>query len=369
VAAAGFVLAMTAPLEVLYARRFGAGNIAVGVFVMSSALGVLAVDVFGTRFVPRLEPRTALSIGIIAFGASCLGMGVSPTFAPLVAARIVQGAASAVMAGAGLQATVRVHASRERALGSFNSALLLGSAVGAPTGGLVATLLPGTAGYRLAFAVCAGLAVLTALAMRVLLPPLGTTERAELGLPRFSGPPVMGLALVLGMLGHYLRGGVENTAIPLLGEARHLSTATIGLAIGLMSAVEIVVLRASGRFFERFTPARCMVWALTVGIAASGLLALVPGRDAFLVGAVLFGLVVPVAMVGPPLVIISLSGDAIAGLAAYRISCGLGSLVGSTSVNATIAAIGAPGALSIVAGVLTGAIALVGAIGRRTDPA
>jgi predicted MFS family arabinose efflux permease len=139
---------MTAPLEVLYARRFGAGNIAVGVFVMSSALGVLAVDVFGTRFVPRLEPRTALSIGIIAFGASCLGMGVSPTFAPLVAARIVQGAASAVMAGAGLQATVRVHASRERALGSFNSALLLGSAVGAPTGGLVATLLPGTAGHR-----------------------------------------------------------------------------------------------------------------------------------------------------------------------------------------------------------------------------
>jgi predicted MFS family arabinose efflux permease len=365
VGATGFVLAMTAPLEVLYARRFGAGELAVGMFVLSSALGVLAVDVFGTRFVPNLEPRTALVAGIALFGASCLTMGLSPTFFPLVVARAAQGAAGALVSGAGLQAAVRIGASRERALGSFNFALLLGNAAGAPAGGLVATLLPGTSGYRLAFAVCTVLAFTTALATRAALTRLPAAGRAEIGLPRFSGPPVMAPALVLGMLGHYLRGGVVNTALPLVGETRHLSTATIGAAIGLLSVVEIATLRVSGRFFERFSPAHCMAWALTIGVGAATLLAFVPGTVAFVAGALLFGLVVPVTMVGPPLVIISISGDAISGLAAYRIACGVGSLVGSTSVNTTVAMIGAPASLSVVAGVLAGATALVGAVARH----
>jgi len=363
--AVGFVMSMTAPIEVLYALRFGPDGISMTAYVMVSAVGVLAVDVFGTRFVPRLEARGALMTGILIFGASSVVLGVSPVFAPLLIGRVAQGAASAIIGGTALQASVRGKARRGHALGSMQSRQLLGSAFGAPLGGVLAGLLPGTAGYRLAFAVCALSCVLVVVAIRLTLPPLPTSGRPRIGLPGFSGPSVAGMALVLGILGNYLRSGVEYTALPLVGNAHGLSTITIGVALGLLAAVEIVTLRISGHLFERFEPARCLLGALILGLAAAALLMLSSGRLAFLSAGLLFGLVDGIALAAPPVLIMALMADTISGLASYRIACGLGSLVGSTSVNVTVATLGAAGGLSTVGGVLVGGVALVIAIARR----
>ena len=124
---------MTAPLEVLYAKRFGAGNLAV-----SGVPHVIGVQRAARRRVrnpvrpPPRSARRALAIGMLIFGASSVVHGLTPTFAPLVVARMAQGLGAAVLQGASLQAAVRVYDSREHALGSVQGSLMLGDAVGAP---------------------------------------------------------------------------------------------------------------------------------------------------------------------------------------------------------------------------------------------
>ena len=367
--AIGFAMAMTAPIEVLYARRFGVGGPGLALYVLSSGIGVLSVDLFGTRLIPMLEARRALAVGIALFGTSSLILFVAPSFVFLVGGRLLQGFASSVLAGSTLQASVRIHSSRERAIGSVQGSILLGGAIGAPIGGLVTSSISGTAGFRLAFAVCGGLCMMIAVCLRVRLPripPVITSAgRARVSVPRLSVPPMLRLALVLGMLGHYLRGGLENTALPLVGDARGFSTASIGLTLGLLSVVEIATLRSSKALFARWEPARCLLAGLALGVIAACVLAISSGLPGFVAAAALFGIVDAIAMVAPPLIIMALSTDDSTGLASYRIACGFGSMLGSTTVTGAVAAAGAFGALSVVGGALLASITLLGAMHRR----
>ena len=367
--AIGFAMAMTAPIEVLFARRLGVGGPGLALYVLSAGIGVLSVDLFGTRLVPMLEARRAMIVGIALFGTSSLILFVAPSFAYLVVGRLLQGLASSVLAGSTLQASVRIHSSRERAISSVQGSILLGGAIGAPIGGLVASSISGTAGFRLAFAVCGVLCMMIAACLRAMLsripPVIALPGRARVSVPRLSVPPMLRLALVLGMLGHYLRGGLENTALPLVGDARGFSTASIGLTLGLLSAVEIATLRSARSLFERWEPAPCLLAALATGVVAAGVLAASSGLPGFIVAAAMFGVVDAIAMVAPPLIIMSLSTDDSTGIASYRIACGFGSMLGSTTVTGAVAAAGALGALSVVGGAMLASITLLGAMHRR----
>lgn len=363
----GFALAMTAPLELLYARRFGADHLGVGVFILSTSIGMMLVDVLGTEFVPRLAARTTLAAGILLFGLSCVVMGAAPAFGPLLAGRVVQGLGAGLLMGGGLQAAVRLYSSRERALGAFNSSFLLGAAVGAPFGGWIASLVPGTAGYRVAFFACCGACVLVAGAVAVRLPAMAPAGdgAAKVGLPRFDGPPGLGLAMVLGTIGDFVRGGVVYTALPLVGAQREFSTASIGVAVGLLSAVEIAALSRSESVLLRFGTVRCIVAALGLGIVSSALIAGSPGLTAFMAGSVLFGIAVAGATVGPPLVIVALTGDAAAGLAQFRIASGIGMTVGSTGAALVAGAFGASRLFLLIAAFLLAASLLAHTISRH----
>jgi predicted MFS family arabinose efflux permease len=366
---AGSALGMTAPLELLYARRFGAGALGLAAFVAVPAVGVLIVDVLGTRFVPRHDARSVLAIGIFVFGISEVVMGASPNLFPLMVGRVLQGLGAGLLLGGALQAAFRSDSNRARALGSFNGAFLLGEALGAPAGGFIASLAPGTAGFRLAFAACAACSVVVALAIRAALPSLpaeGDAGDAEIGFPSLAGPPGIGSAMALGMLGDLLRGGVVYTALPLIGQTRHLSTVTIGIAIGLVSAVEIVVQRTAGRPLNRFGLAPCLIVTLCLGVGTSTMLAVFSGKLAFLTGAMVFGVVVAGATLVPALLIVSLKDDdPSGGLASYRMASSLGMLVGSAGAATAIVAIGASGVFLALAGLLSGGVVLAHRVGLR----
>jgi predicted MFS family arabinose efflux permease len=357
----------------IYARRLGAGVIGLALFILTPASIVLLVDVFGTRLVPRIDARGTLATGTLLFAISSFALGASPIFSPLIAGRALQGLGAGLVLGSALQAAVRLYPDRQHALGSFNAAFLLGAALGAPVGGFVASLAPGTSGYRLTFAICGALALLVALILRVALPPLPpviTAGEATIGFPRLSGPPGSRSALALGMLGDFLRGGVVYTALPLAGQARHFSTVTIGVAVGLLSAVEIVTLRAAGRFLKRVGVVPFLLTALGLGVVVAAGLALVSGSLAFLGGAVLFGVVMAGATLAPPLVIVALShDDPASGLASYRIASGTGMLVGSTGAGAAVATIGASGVFLLVGAVLLGGLVLAYRTGRQIGSA
>lgn len=178
-------------------------------------------------------------------------------------------------------------------------------------------------------------------------------------------PPVLRLALALGLFGNYLRSGVENTAFPLIGDASGLSTATIGLALGILSAVEIGVLALSGRLFDKVATARCLAAALLLGIGARVLLATVADARGFFAAAGLLGIVDGIALSAPPVLVVALSASASAGVATYRIACGVGSVLGSGSVNLLIAVLGAGGGLAVVSGILAVGVVLAHHTGSR----
>jgi len=295
-----------------------------------------------------------------------LVLGIAPSLSVLLAGRVLQGFGAGLLFGAALQAAVRVHQPRDRAIARFSAAFLLGGALGAPAGGILAGLASGRTGYRLAFIVCAALCVLAAWALKHSLPALAaeTSLPIEFGLPRLSGTPGLGLALLLATVGDFVRGGVVYSALPLAGDSRHLSTAMIGTIIGLLSAVEIVLLALSGRFAHRLSPINCIIGSLLLGVIAAFLLASPTGLVGYVVGAVLFGFVVAGTTLGGPLMVMSFADDESAGLARFRISSGIGMTVGSTGMGVTTAAIGSAEVFALLAAILLGGIALARHVGR-----
>jgi MFS family permease len=308
-------------------------------------------------------------IGLLCFGLASVALGVSPSYLPLLPARAVQGLGGGLLLGAGLQAAFRLNPVRHEALIAFNSAFLLGGALGAPAGGYLAGLLPGLDGYRITFGICALLAFVVALCARwalPLLPPALGAGQPTIGWPRLVWAPGLGPALVLGTLGDFLRGGVVYTALPLAGQARHLSTATIGVAVGLLLAVEIITVRNAGPLLGRFGVARGMVAALSVGVVLTLVLAMASGRPAFVACAFGFGVVIAAATVIPPLILVSLNGeDAAAGLASFRVSSGIGMLVGSTGAGAAVVILGPKVVFLAIGGVLLVGVVLARRIGRH----
>lgn len=88
----GFVMAMTAPIELLYAIKLGLSTAEVTAFIMVSALGVIAIDVLGTRAITRIDARATIATGLVLFAASEGCYALSRGATGLLASRVLQGA-------------------------------------------------------------------------------------------------------------------------------------------------------------------------------------------------------------------------------------------------------------------------------------
>ncbi|MDT5188990.1 MAG: hypothetical protein QOI28_1241 [Mycobacterium sp.] len=373
-AASGVTMSLTAPLEVLFVREFSHSSAYIGIFMLSASAGVIVVDLFGTRFVPGLDARAALTVGLFLFGAACIGMGLAPGGTLLMASRVLQGFGSGVVLGAGLQAAVRIRPGTAlstdvaRSLGRFNAAFLFGGAVGAPGGLLVAGIVDGRAGYQLALVATGLLALLVAAALAAVLPSLAAPPgmpRPRLGLPRFDKTPGGGAALVLAMSGDFLRGGVLFTALPLAGAAREYSTITITAAIALMSGVEIVVLLVAYQLIRYVGVVAMLTASLVLGTLCATLLAVMPGATTYLVASALFGVSLAGATASLPVLVVSQVGESSAGLAKFRISAGIGILGGSVGCAVLGTEIGIPEVFAVIAVALLGSAGLAHFVGRR----
>jgi MFS family permease len=373
-AASGVTMSLTAPLEVLFVREFSHSSAYIGIFMLSASTGVIVVDVFGTRFVPGLDARAALTVGLFLFGAACIGMGLASGGTLLMASRVLQGFGSGVVLGAGLQAAVRIRPDTARAgdlarsLGRFNAAFLFGGAVGAPGGLLVAGIVDGRAGYQVALVATGLLALLVAAALAAVLPSLAAPPgmpRPRLGLPRFDRTPGGGAALLLAMSGDFLRGGVLFTALPLAGAAREYSTITITAAIALMSGVEIVVLLVAYQLIRYVQVVVMLTASLVLGTLCATLLAVTPGTTTYLVASALFGVSLAGATASLPVLVVSQVGDSSAGLAKFRISAGIGILGGSVGCAVLGTEIGIEEVFAVIAVALLGSAGLAHFVGRR----
>jgi MFS family permease len=371
-AASGVTMSLTAPLEVLFVREIWHSSLYVGVFMLSAALGVIVVDVFGTRFVPGVDARVALTMGLCLFGMACIGMGLASGGIVLITSRVMQGFGGGMVLGAGLQAAVRVDLHSEdvaRSLGRFNAAFLFGGAVGSPGGLLVAGIIDGRAGYEVAFVVTGALAVIVAAALTAALPRLAAPPGLpppRIGLPRFVRTPGSGAALALAMSGDFLRGGVLFTALPLAGAALAYSTITITAAIALMSGVEILVLAVAYRVIRNIGVVALLIASFSLGVLCAALIALIPSPTTYLVASALFGVSLAGATASLPVMVVAQVGESSAGLAKFRISAGIGMLAGSVGCAVLEAQIGIAALFALIAIVLLGSARLALVVGRRT---
>ncbi|MDT4927350.1 MAG: hypothetical protein QOF92_217 [Pseudonocardiales bacterium] len=369
-AASGVTMSLTAPLEVLFVREIWHSSLYVGVFMLSAAMGVIVIDVFGARFVPGVDARAALTIGLCLFGAACIGMGLATGGILLMASRVMQGLGGGVVLGAGLQAAVRVRPGEvAQSLGRFNTAFLFGGAVGSPGGLLVAGIIDGRTGYQVAFVVTGTLAVVVAAALAAALPRLAAPPGLpppRIGVPRFARTPGSGAALALAMSGDFLRGGVLFTALPLAGAALAYSTITITVAIALMSGVEIIVLSVAYRVIRYVGVVAVLIGSFALGMVCAALLALIPSATTYLVASALFGVSLAGATASLPVMVVAQVGESSAGLAKFRISAGIGMLAGSVGCAVLEAQIGIAALFALIAMVLLGSAQLAHVVGRRT---
>lgn len=117
------------------------------------AFAVLVVT--GARLGARLGYARVFRLGLAGFTAASLTCGIAPWATVLVAARVVQGAAAALMVPQVLALIHRRLAgrARERAIGAYSAVLALGVAGGQIIGGLLVTLDLGGLSWRTAFLV------------------------------------------------------------------------------------------------------------------------------------------------------------------------------------------------------------------------
>ncbi|MCV7268986.1 MFS transporter [Mycobacterium doricum] len=373
-AAGGVVMSLTAPLEVVFVREFWHTGLFIGIFMLSASIGVIVVDVFGTRLIPGLDARAALAVGLVLFGVACIGIGLATGGALLMASRVMQGIGGGLVFGAGLQAAVRVRPSADdvaQSVGRFNAAFLFGGAIGSPGGLFVAGLIDGRLGYQTAFVGTGVFALVVATALTAALPRLAAPPRISpprIGLPRLDKTPGSRATLVLAMSGDFLRGGVLFTALPLAGAALGYSTMTISVAIALMSGVEIVALLIAYRYIRSDGMVATLIASFALGMVCAALLALVPSQSIYLLASALFGVSLAGATATLPVLIVAQVGESSTGLARFRISAGIGLLAGSVGCAVVGAEVGIAALFGLIAVVLLASAQLARVVGAPMAP-
>ena len=354
----GAALGMTAPITVLYALSFGASDAMAGLTWATIAIGLAAVDVFGTKFTPRLNGRMTMWLSLSIFSAGLAVSAAAPNLLVMIAGRVVQGAGAAIVMSGALQVIVRFTPPERtgRAIGAFNAAWFAGIAVGPLAGGLLSEVGEGQEGYRLAFWVSAATSVIVAIVARLVLPSVPATKPPRLSLPRRASPR-HGLRvwppLTLGTFSEASRGAIVFTLIPLMG-ANHLglSTGTIGLALSALAIVDIASMRFGGQLADRIGRRLVFAVALAVGAVTCMTAPLIRSLPLFVVWCAALGVPVAMAWIIPAAMIVDVSTDTEAGLANYRIAADAGVASGSTTAGVAAGLAGPVGAIVATGGLL-----------------
>ncbi|QFU89345.1 MFS transporter [Amycolatopsis sp. YIM 10] len=222
-----------------------------------------------TPVLGRLDRRTALVALVLVLAVGNLLSAWSPGFGVMVVARALVGAGMggvwAIAAGLG----ARLVPGRPAATALIFSGIAVASVLGVPLG----THLGELAGWRSAFAVAGGLAVVVAIALAVLLPRLPAEPGLRLGgVLRLAADRrvATGLAVVaLLVTGHF---AAYTYVRPVLEQISGVSPALLGtllLGYGLAGVV--------GNFVAGWAVARSPRWTLVVlGGVLAGTVLLIP---------------------------------------------------------------------------------------------
>jgi MFS family permease len=267
----------------LYARQFGVSYAGAGLLVSAFALGRLAFDYVGGALADRMSPRLLTTIGALVTAVSALLCAGASSFAWLVVYRAVEGVGSAfyVITIMALFARTVGPEQMGKAMGFYQSMILLGVSFGPTIGGVVAEIW----GLRAPFYIMSLFGLLVA-ALTWRLVTTEVRDAHEKAVPR---PPLVAVArhvssrtflyiLLLTFFVFAVRAGTRSNLIPLFGGERGgLRASAIGLVLSASAFANFVVLFHAGTLLDRRGRQRIAVPTLAVTALICFGFALSPG--------------------------------------------------------------------------------------------
>jgi len=270
-----------------------------GGFAVAYALGFL---VFGVAS-DRIGRRPVLVGGAVALAATTVLVPLAPTFATLLALRVLQGLAAATFAPAALAYVVEVAPADRRlpALACVTTGLISAALVGQAYGEILEPLW----GYRGAFAAAAVAYAACALVLAWLVAPArrapagGSVRDAYRAMAALARQPPLRTMFLCGL-------AVFGTFVALSTVLRLRLTETFGLSHAQVVAVELASLAGvalspfANALSGRFGAKRVIVAAFSTAALATGLEAVAPSAIVLAAASVVF--VAGIAVVNPALV-------------------------------------------------------------------
>jgi predicted MFS family arabinose efflux permease len=287
----GFIVAadarVAAPLLPAIARDFhvsiGAAGLTVAFYSLTYAVGQIFYGPLGDR-VGKVQ---VIRVMLVVFALASMLCATAPSFPALLALRLLTGlAASAVipLSLAYLGDTIADHATRQKAIGIFLSAIVSGQVLGQAMGGILAEVFSWRAIFVLIGAV--GLGLSTAMWTFAAPPPTGDRRRAG----SFRGIFATDRPLfLLAMAETFLFLGTFPFAASALVRQHGASYGLVGALSALFAIGSVSTSRLLPRFAANASDALRFRCGATVMAAGFALLATSPGPELFGLAVFVFG--------------------------------------------------------------------------------
>lgn len=283
-------MATTRVTASLWVLEQGYGEASVGLLLSLFAVAPIVLSLWAGRLADRHGLHRPVGLGVVlAFAGAALALALPTLWAIAVGCLLCGGAVA--MAGVAMQREAGLMAQEPGELKKIFSWMALGPALSNAVSPIIAGLLIDHLGMSAGFAFAALLPLLAWMLARKVPrnPPKVFTksyrERAAwdlFRLPAYRRLLIVNLALAAGWDAH-------TFVVPVVGHARGLSAASIGLVLGSFAVAATVVRLAIVRFADDIDEAKALRGAMALATLTFISYAWLPGTLGLMVGSALLG--------------------------------------------------------------------------------
>jgi MFS family permease len=291
------------PIMPVYAIQLGAAGIELGFIIAAFNLARSIFNPVVGRLSDRLGRKPFMLAGLLGYALLSLAYIHAESVAGLIAVRFFHGLAAVCVAPVAMAVVADIAPVHRLGhyMGTLSMALMLGVGAGPMLGGIIKDWL----GMEAAFIAMGGLALVTAVGILCFVPRLGRAPlqqgtRPSSALALLGQNPTLLAVFVIRFFSAAGQGAVY-TFLPLYGAALGISSARVGILLGVNVLLIAFLQRSGGRLADRTRPVALMVGGIALsGLAVAGMPLLPSFAGALLMNVLMGaanGIAVPAALV------------------------------------------------------------------------
>jgi MFS family permease len=257
------------PIMPIYALQLGAGGAELGLIIAAFNLARSVFNPVVGKLSDRLGRKPFMLAGLFCYALLSIAYIQSTSVPGLIAVRFAHGLAAVCVAPVAMAVVAEIAPPHRLGayMGTLSMALMLGVGAGPLLGGIIKDWL----GMDAAFMTMGGLALVTSVGILAFVPSLrrkaGTAVRPSSSMRQtLRQSRILQMVFILRFFSAAGQGAVY-TFLPLYGVAIGISSAQVGILLGVNVLLIAFLQRPGGNLADRTRPVVLMV----VGIAISGL--------------------------------------------------------------------------------------------------